>query len=212
MSAERKDPLGPPLVGEPTYAEPDQQNTMDALSPRARAAREALREATDPGASDGEKSGPAANAPPFDGMRIGRYQLLEMVGAGGMGMVWGAWDPELERRVALKLVQPTVLEARERILTEGQALAKLSHPNVVPIYDVGVMGAQVYLVMEWVRGTTLRAYAREAASSSSIDAKRCAGSRAMPRPSTAAIQLGTLPPRRAVSSPSASLSEKLNAY
>src|SRR5262245_40874352 len=95
------------------------------------------------------------------GIAIGRYRLLELVGAGGMGMVWGAWDPELERRVALKLVRLASRESRERMLREGQVLARLSHPNVVPIFDVGELGDQVYLVMEGVRGTTLRAYAAE---------------------------------------------------
>jgi hypothetical protein len=87
---------------------------------------------------------------------IGRYRLLEQAGRGGMGVVWSAWDPELERRVAIKLVRATVKSARDQIQREGQALAKLSHPNVVPIYDVGVIDDQVYLVMEWVRGATLR--------------------------------------------------------
>ncbi|MBK7537937.1 MAG: protein kinase [Myxococcales bacterium] len=91
---------------------------------------------------------------------LGRYHLLEMVGKGGMGVVWGAWDPQLERRVAIKVMQPTVSATRERMLIEGQALAKLSHPNVVPIYDVGVIDDRVYLVMEWVRGESLREYAR----------------------------------------------------
>ena len=95
------------------------------------------------------------------GAKVGRYQLLELVGTGGMGMVWGAWDPELERRVALKLVRLVGENARQRMLREGQVLARLSHPNVVPIYDVGVMGEQVYLVMEWVRGTTLNAFAKQ---------------------------------------------------
>jgi hypothetical protein len=104
-------------------------------------------------------TGAAASAE--GGTKIGRYQLLELVGTGGMGMVWGAWDPELERRVALKLVRLVGEGARERMLREGQVLARLSHPNVVPIYDVGAMGDQVYLVMEWVRGTTLRAFAKE---------------------------------------------------
>ena len=90
---------------------------------------------------------------------LGRYQLLEKVGAGGFGVVWGAWDPQLERRVAIKLVQAG--KARERILVEGQALAKLSHPNVVPVHDVGTIEDQVYIVMEWVRGQTLRAYCKE---------------------------------------------------
>ncbi|HEY0479021.1 MAG TPA: serine/threonine-protein kinase [Kofleriaceae bacterium] len=110
------------------------------------------------------------------GARIGRYQLLELVGAGGMGVVWGAWDPELARRVALKLVHPRLAAARDRILAEGQALGKLSHPNVVPIYDVGVVEEQVYLVMEWVQGTTLRAYAAGPCSRRDlIDAYRQAG-------------------------------------
>jgi tRNA A-37 threonylcarbamoyl transferase component Bud32 len=108
--------------------------------------------------------------------RIGRYQLLELVGAGGMGVVWGAWDPELARRVALKLVHPRVRAARDRILAEGQALGKLSHPNVVPVYDVGIVDDQIYLVMEWVQGTTLRAYAGSRCSQRElIDAYRQAG-------------------------------------
>jgi eukaryotic-like serine/threonine-protein kinase len=93
-----------------------------------------------------------------EAVKVGRYHLLEQVGAGGMGVVWGAWDPELERRVAVKVVKPELTSARERIVREGQALAKISHPHVVPVYDVGVVDDQVYLVMEWVRGETLRAW------------------------------------------------------
>jgi serine/threonine protein kinase len=96
----------------------------------------------------------AANEP----VKLGRYQLLEVVGTGGMGVVWGAWDPELDRRVAIKLLNATIQAARERIVREGQALARLSHPNVVPIYDVGVVDDRVYLVMEWVRGHSLRRF------------------------------------------------------
>ncbi|MFN0247320.1 MAG: protein kinase domain-containing protein [Kofleriaceae bacterium] len=94
-------------------------------------------------------------------VRVGRFQLLEKVGAGGMGVVWGAWDPELERRVAIKLVNTTTGARRDRILAEGQALAKLSHPNVVPVFDVGVVDDRVYLVMEWVRGKNLRRWSDE---------------------------------------------------
>jgi hypothetical protein len=115
-------------------------------------------------------------SPASVGAMIGRYQLLELVGSGGMGMVWGAWDPELERRVALKLVRIVGAGARERMLREGQVLARLSHPNVVPIYDVGVMGTQVYLVMEWVRGETLRELAQGKPSERElVDAYRQAG-------------------------------------
>ena len=101
-------------------------------------------------------------------VKLGRYHLLELVGAGGMGVVWGGWDPELERRVAIKLVKETLQEARNRILIEGQALAKLSHPNVVAVYDVGVVEEQVYLVMEWVRGKNLRSYCATARSAREI--------------------------------------------
>ncbi|HSK04117.1 MAG TPA: serine/threonine-protein kinase, partial [Kofleriaceae bacterium] len=94
-------------------------------------------------------------------VKLGRYHLLEMIGAGGMGVVWGAFDPELDRRVAIKLVKTELSAARERILAEGKALAKLSHPNVVSVYDVGVVDDQIYIVMEWVRGRNLRAYCRE---------------------------------------------------
>lgn len=138
------EPEGP---GEPTLAYPDQVETVDVLGDKARAARERAIDSGEP------------PEPPERRLEIGRYQLLEMVGAGGMGVVWGAWDPELERRVALKLVRFTSEGSRERMLREGQVLARLSHPNVVPIFDVGVMGEQVYLVMEWIRGTTMRAYA-----------------------------------------------------
>lgn len=88
---------------------------------------------------------------------VGRYKLLELVGRGGMGVVWGAWDPELERKVAIKLVDSRS-RTRDRIVAEARALAKISHPNVVPIYDVGVVEDRVYLVMEWVVGDTLRSH------------------------------------------------------
>src|SRR5262245_6353055 len=91
-------------------------------------------------------------------VKLGRYHLLELVGSGGMGVVWGAWDPELDRRVAIKLLNATMQTARDRIVREGQALARLSHPNVVPIYDVGVVDDRVYMVMEWVRGHSLRSF------------------------------------------------------
>jgi len=92
-------------------------------------------------------------------VRVGRYQLLQRAGAGGMGVVWSAWDPELDRRVAIKLMHVKSAPARAAMLREGQSLAKLSHPNIVPIYDVGTVDDQVYLVMEWIAGVTLRAYA-----------------------------------------------------
>jgi len=149
-------------AGEPTLAYPDQVETVDARGGRGRAIREARPEA-------GERQ-------VEEGIKIGRYQLLELVGSGGMGMVWGAWDPELERRVALKLVRFTTEGSGERMLREGQVLAKLSHPNLVPIFDVGTVGDQVYLVMEWIRGVTLREFgSRDAHPRAMLDAYRQAG-------------------------------------
>lgn len=103
-------------------------------------------------------AGGDSDAPPPP-VAIGRYQVLGVVGTGGMGMVFGAWDPELDRRVALKLLKHASAAARERMMREGQLLARLSHPNVVPVFDVGQTGDQVYLVMEYVKGTTLATYA-----------------------------------------------------
>ncbi len=90
---------------------------------------------------------------------IGRFELGERLGAGGMGIVYAARDPDLDRDVAIKLVRVADPDNRDQTLAEAQSLAKLSHPNVVAIHDVGVVDDQVYMVMEFVRGQTLRTYA-----------------------------------------------------
>lgn len=98
------------------------------------------------------------------GVTIGRYVILGELGAGGMGVVYAAYDPELDRKIAIKLVQPhadAAGTARTRLLREAQALAKLAHPNVVTVYDVGQHGDRVWIAMEFVAGSTLRAWAAE---------------------------------------------------
>ncbi|MCY1065408.1 serine/threonine-protein kinase [Nannocystis sp. RBIL2] len=98
----------------------------------------------------------------FAGDRVGRYTVLHLVGAGAMGTVYAAYDPELDRRVALKLVHHGLLAgaAREaaaaRLLREAQALARLSDPNIVTVFDAGRFEGQVFLAMEFVEGGTLR--------------------------------------------------------
>jgi predicted Ser/Thr protein kinase len=104
----------------------------------------------------------------------GRFRILDRLGAGGMGTVYAAYDPTLDRGVALKLVQVTV-GGRESALAEAKALARLSHPNVVPIFDVGVADDRVYLVMELVRGQTLRRWARGRRRRDVLDAYQQAG-------------------------------------
>jgi tetratricopeptide (TPR) repeat protein/predicted Ser/Thr protein kinase len=95
---------------------------------------------------------------------IGRYTLLRELGRGGMGTVYSAYDEELDRKVAIKLLHQTsgASLGAPRLLGEAQALARLSHPNVVQVYDVGVLGEQVFLAMEYVNGETLRAWQRGA--------------------------------------------------
>ena len=95
------------------------------------------------------------------GMVVGRYVVLRKLGAGGMGVVYAAYDPELDRRIALKMLLPGAdttggSEGRTRLLREAQALAKLNHPNVVAIHDVGEHDTSVWLAMEFVEGNTLR--------------------------------------------------------
>jgi tetratricopeptide (TPR) repeat protein len=94
-----------------------------------------------------------------DADRLGRYVLHGKLGAGGMGIVYEAYDPDLDRRVALKLLRTTDDDdGRTRFLREAQAMARLDHPNVITVYDVGVAGEQVYIAMELVVGGTLRAW------------------------------------------------------
>ncbi|MBX7080161.1 MAG: serine/threonine protein kinase [Nannocystaceae bacterium] len=105
-----------------------------------------------------QAAGPRRVQPPLArGSAIGRYLVLDVIGRGGMGTVVLADDPELDRRIALKLVDASGREHAE-ILREAQALARLSHPNVVAVHDVGRDGERVYIAMEYVRGQTLRAW------------------------------------------------------
>ncbi|MEX1365065.1 MAG: serine/threonine-protein kinase [Nannocystaceae bacterium] len=91
------------------------------------------------------------------GQLLGRYVLLEPIGRGGMGVVYSAYDPELDRRVALKLLHANSSErGNARLLREAQAMAKLVHPNVITVHDVGSFDGGVFLAMELVEGTDLR--------------------------------------------------------
>ncbi len=98
------------------------------------------------------------------GAKVGRYTVLERVGAGGMGVVYAAFDPELDRKVALKVMHQRTESTlhttggRERLLREAQAMAKLSHPHVITVHDVGTFDGRVFIAMEFVDGPTLRAW------------------------------------------------------
>ncbi|MDC0675338.1 tetratricopeptide repeat protein [Nannocystis sp. ncelm1] len=95
--------------------------------------------------------------------KIGRFVVLRKLGEGGMGVVYSAYDEQLERKVALKLLrgefrgqQQSVGQAR--LLREAQAMAKLSHPNVAQVYDVGPFGDAVFIAMEMVSGGNLKSW------------------------------------------------------
>jgi len=106
---------------------------------------------------DGHVPAAAATAPL--GERVGRYQLVESIGEGAMGVVYRARDPQLGRAVAIKVLRGdhTALRAA-RLLREAQAMAQLSHPNLVTVFDAGQDGERVFLAMELVDGTSLRAW------------------------------------------------------
>ncbi|HWB77957.1 MAG TPA: serine/threonine-protein kinase, partial [Nannocystaceae bacterium] len=97
-------------------------------------------------------------APP---VRVDRYSILSRVGAGGMGTVFAAWDHALQRRVALKVLHREHGRAQQdRILDEARALAKLAHPNVVAVFDVGRDGDDAFIAMELVVGAPLGLHVR----------------------------------------------------
>jgi serine/threonine protein kinase len=94
------------------------------------------------------------------GSMIGRYEIVRQLGAGGMGIVYLAYDPKLDRPVALKLLRPDKGTSQARLLREGQSVARLAHPNVVRVFDVGTDGDELFVAMEYVEGTTLRRWLR----------------------------------------------------
>ena len=92
------------------------------------------------------------------GSRLGRYQILEQIGRGGMAIVFRAYDPELDRHVAVKVLpsfqaeDPTFVE---RFRQEAQSIARLNHPNIIQVYDFGEDKGFTFIVMEYVTGGTL---------------------------------------------------------
>ncbi len=102
-------------------------------------------------------------APPA-GLTVGRYRLGQQLGAGAMGMVFEAHDPQLHRRVAIKLLHPGVSDGPDgaRLLREARSMAQLAHPNVVTVHDAGRAGSQLFVAMELVDGVTLGTWLSEA--------------------------------------------------
>ncbi len=111
-----------------------------------------------------------SEAPLREGAEVGRYVIRRLVGAGAMGSVYAAHDPELARPVAIKVLRTSASDRAidgimSRMRREAQAMARLSHPNVVTVYDVGSFEGCVFVAMEFVEGTTLRGWLRAASRS-----------------------------------------------
>src|SRR5512140_249113 len=90
--------------------------------------------------------------------RVGKYEVLSKLGEGGMGVVYRAKDPLIDRVVAIKKMTGTFAEdaeARERFLREARAVGRLQHPNIVSIYELGLEGNSPYMVMEFLEGQGL---------------------------------------------------------
>src|SRR5690348_5075637 len=93
------------------------------------------------------------------GQVFGKYEIVDRLGEGGMGVVYLAVDVRLQRRVALKFLadgQGTVAGARSRFLDEARTLSRLNHPNIATIHDFGQQDGRDFLVMEYIEGHTLR--------------------------------------------------------
>ena len=86
---------------------------------------------------------------------IGRYDVMSPIGQGGMGSLFLAWDPKLERKIAIKLLRDDDESLRERFAREARAAARLRHPNIVTIFDVGEHEGQPFIAMEYIQGHTL---------------------------------------------------------
>ena len=107
--------------------------------------------------------GPAYPEVGQEGRRLGRFTLLELLGRGGMGVVYTAYDEMLDRKVAVKLLHsaPGDVNGRALLLREATAQARLAHPNVIHVYEVGENEGRVFLAMEFVRGPNLRGWLQE---------------------------------------------------
>ncbi|HFE44404.1 MAG TPA: hypothetical protein ENJ18_02775, partial [Nannocystis exedens] len=100
--------------------------------------------------------------------RIGRFFIFRQLGEGGMGRVFLGYDEELDRKLAIKLWHGQGdSNVRVRMLREAQALARLSHPHIVTVYEVGEEQGRVYLAMEYVEGETLRRWVEDQPRSTS---------------------------------------------
>src|SRR5262245_45635867 len=111
-----------------------------------------------------EADGGSSQSHALLGARVGQYEVLRLLGRGGMGEVYLARDLRLGRLVAVKLLTTQRSDLDERFLTEAQATARCHHENIVVIHEVGAHGGRPYMVLEYLEGQTLRQWLRDHAA------------------------------------------------
>ncbi|MBK7828726.1 MAG: protein kinase [Nannocystis sp.] len=149
------------------------QKTLVAPPPTAvatvehRAALAATQLVARPPIADDGRRTPLPLTPPRPAgllARIGRFTVLGRLGEGAMGIVYAAYDDQLDRKVAVKVLRSDTTrhapQARDRLLREAQAMARLSHPNIVTVHEVGAHDGEVFIAMEFVRGQSLASWMR----------------------------------------------------
>jgi eukaryotic-like serine/threonine-protein kinase len=105
--------------------------------------------------------GPILEEVSSDPARISRYEIVKPIGQGGMGTLYLAWDPKLDRQLAIKVLKGDDPELRERFAREARSAARLRHPHIVTIFDVGDHDGQPFIAMEYIQGVTLSTVIRE---------------------------------------------------
>lgn len=148
----------------PFESEPDVASTIGSVGSRDSADDTETQAVGEPPAALADRDLPTTE------LMGERYAILDLVGSGGMGTVYRAYDSRLRREVALKRLRRGRDEpvAQARMIREAQAMARLSHPNVVPVFDVDVAEDSVLIAMEFVAGTTLRRWLKKGRSTSAI--------------------------------------------
>lgn len=140
----------PPVVRTARATDPVGQDELVDAVQLAMAETDPLAEMPDDDRDDG-----------WRGQSIGRFTVLQQIGAGGMGVVLAAYDPQLDRKVAIKMMHDDVSVGHgARLEREAKAMAQLSHPHVVTVHDTGVHKGRLYIAMEYVEGETLGSWLR----------------------------------------------------
>ena len=136
--------------------------TNDAAQPVTRTGSPDGDPQPPPAASSGSSSTGTPSGVPGVPSHVGRYEIRGLLGTGAMGVVYRARDPQLDRSLAIKLVRTdgATRSRGARLLREAQAMARLRHPNVVPIFDVGLADDAVFVAMPLLEGGTLRGWLR----------------------------------------------------